>query len=426
MAGNVSLNTVTDGLVLYLDAANTKSLADVPSTNLIKNSQQFENWNKYQSTVSTDTTTAPDGTSTADTNIETSGLTGWRGVSQSVNDTISGQTYTFSIYAKNYNGRNIQMTVYDPPFYANFYYTNFNLQLGTTLNSYVNGNAVRTNSSIVSVGDGWYRCSVSGYIPNATQLQPYVMLLNSGNTVSYTGDGTSGVYLWGGQLEVGPVATTYIPTTTTSASRVPTWVDISKGGNNGTLVNNLTYNYSNGGSLVFDGVNDYVSVPSLANTSFPQNTGTISLWYNIDSSASAGSGPPIFDGFDTSRNHIFIRRDYNPPNTLQVTCISTTGSGTYVFNTNQIITLDAWHNIVITYITGVSSSVKVYVDGLLVNTGTISESSWRPTGQFVGFGSSNAFNTTKGKGSILQIYNRALSSSEVLQNYNAAKGRFGL
>jgi hypothetical protein len=423
MAGNVSLNTVTDGLVLYLDAANTKSLADVPSTNLIKNSQQFENWNKYQSTVSTDTTTAPDGTNTADTNIETSGLTGWRGVNQSVNDTISGQTYTFSIYAKNYNGRNIQMTVYDPPLYANFYYTNFNLQLGTTLNSYVNGNAVRTNSSMISVGDGWYRCSVSGYIPNATQLQPYVMLLNSGNTVSYTGDGTSGVYLWGAQLEVGPVATTYIPTTTISASRVPTWVDISKGGNNGTLVNNLTYNYSNGGSLVFDGVNDYVSVPSLANTSFPQDAGTISVWYNIDSTGQIATYPPIFDGYD-GRNHIFIRRTSNPLYTIQV--VFQDVSLAYRYNYVYLSTLDIWHNIVVTYVTGISSSVKFYIDGILINSGTISDSAWRPTQQFVGIGSIYATDTAKGKGSILQIYNRALSSSEVLQNYNAAKGRFGL
>ena len=426
MAGNVSLNTVTDGLVLYLDAANTKSLADVPSTNLIKNSQQLQFWNQYQSSVSANTTTAPDGTTTADTNIETSGLTGNRGVQQQLTGMTSGQTYTFSIYAKNFNGRNIELAVYEYPTYTNWYRSNFYLQSGTTSTISINsGSGFRTNTSMVNVGDGWYRCSVSGYITGATQLQPNINFINSANTTSYTGDGVSGVYLWGGQLEVGPVATTYIPTTSTSASRVPTWVDMTGNGNNGTLVNNLTYNYSNGGSLVFDGVTNYTTSPSLSGTSFPQNTGTISFWYNMDSNAPASTGLPIFDGYDNTRNHIFIRRYYISPYNLQVSCVSTTNGGTYVFVTNQIVSLGVWHNIVVTYVTGTNSSVKLYVDGILLNSGTISDSTWKPTGQFVGFGFP-LYAAFKGNGSVLQIYNRVLSLSEVQQNYNAVKGRFGL
>ena len=203
-----------------------------------------------------------------------------------------------------------------------------------------------------------------------------------------------------------------------------TWFDKSGYGNNGTLVNGPTFSSENGGSIVFDGTNDYVNVPSLVNTAFPQDTGTISIWYNIDSTGQSATVPPIFDGYDT-RNHIFIRRSSDPLlYTIQISFQDV--STAYRYTYNHLYTFDAWHNIVVTYITGTSSSGKVYIDGILVNSGTISDSAWRPTQQFVGIGSIYATDTTKGKGNNLMIYNRALSAEEVLQNYNATKGRFNL
>jgi len=415
MAGNVSLNTVTDGLVLYLDAANPKSLADVPSTNLLKYSQQIENWNKYQSSVSADTTTAPDGTNTADTNIETSGLTGNRGVQQQFTGMISGQTYTFSIYAKNFNGRNIQMTVYEYPGYINWYQSNFYLQSGTTLTWNGAGSGVRTNTSMVNVGDGWYRCSISGYITGATQLQPNINLINSGNTVSYTGDGVSGVYLWGGQLEVGPVATTYIPTTTTSASRVPTWVDISKGGNNGTLVNNLTYDYSNGGSLVFNGINNYVSLtynPSLTNQI------TVDIWVKLQSTTPFGTAWIV--GRESSYRMIYT-------NSIFTWVCGTVNNGWYT--TGTVVSAPSTptsgiYNVVGTYD---GSNLRIYLNGVLITTGSAISGNILNNGTYYLF-NSVAGSVDNGKGLIYntKLYNRALSASEVLQNYNATKSKFEL
>ena len=424
MAGNVSLNTVTDGLVMYLDAANTKSLADVPSRNLLLWSQQFDNWSKYQSTVSTDTTTAPDGTSTADTNIETSGLTGWRGVSQQLNGVTSGGTYTFSIYAKNYNGRNIQMTMYDVPSYANFYVASFNLQLGVIISSYDIGNGVLTNSSIVSVGNGWYRCSISGYIPNTTQVLPYVMLVNSGNTTSYTGDGVSGVYLWGGQMELGNVATTYIPTTTAAASRVPAWTDISKGGNNGTLTSGFTYNYSNGGSLVFDGVNNIVNIGPGTNYAYPYHT--YDIWVKT---------PGL--GLSMSQCGL-IAFDYG-----RYVTIDSTGNLRYTINWNGVTDVlfnavtatnslydNKWHNVVCSRGT---SLYTISIDGNLVVSGSNGGQPtwnglniWSSLTSRIGSNPNNNTYFLNGNISLVKVYNRQLSASEVLQNYNATKSRFGL
>ena len=420
MAGNVSLNTVTDGLVMYLDAANTKSLADVPSRNLLLWSQQFDNWSKYQSTVSTDTTTAPDGTSTADTNIETSGLTGWRGVSQQLNGVTSGGTYTFSIYAKNYNGRNIQMTVYDVPSYANVYTTNFNLQLGVIISSYDIGNGVLTNSSIVSVGNGWYRCSISGYIPNATQVLPYVMLLNSGNTTSYTGDGVSGVYLWGGQMELGNVATTYIPTTTAAASRVPAWTDISKGGNNGTLTSGLTYDYSNGGSLVFNGTSNYVNCGNILN--YTSGNFSFSYWIYVNSLTTnqSGQGPIIL-----FKGQYQVNGYYDQINTGGAIGFNTNTNGVVVGSGTGFGVILTGRTYNICY-TRNGSSIRVYVNGVDVTTysGThldpVSSSSNFLINSYGGTIFSNVRTYS------FSNYNRALSATEVLQNYNAAKSRFGL
>jgi len=419
MSFNYSPKVVNDSsLVMYLDAANTKSLADVPSQNLLTYSQQFDGWAQYQSTVSINTTTAPDGTSTADTNIETSGLTGWRGVSQLISGMTSGQTYTFSTYAKNFNGRNIQMAVYEHPNYVNWYFANFNLQSGTTSTISNIGSGVITNTSMVSVGNGWYRCSISGYIPSATELRPYIMLLNSGNTISYTGDGVSGVYLWGGQFEVGNVATTYIPTTTVPVSRIPTWADISKGGNNGTLTSGLTYNYSNGGSLVFDPTTSgYTQVNS---TILQDSGGTINIWFKPLGLPPSGFSSYIFAAFGTNSDRYYLIVNPNASFSVcrgnPIVCIG-----------GSVNTLNVWYNFTMTWN---STNFSRYLNGVqqgVTTSYTLSGGSGTVT-EFIIGGYRYPLGTQILNGYISQvsIYNRPLLSSEVLQNYNALKGRFGL
>lgn len=411
-AGGLSI--IKNGLILYLDASNTKSLADVPSINLLLNSQQFENWNKYQSSVSANTTTAPDGTTTADTNIETSGLPGNRGVQQQLPGMVAGQTYTFSIYAKNFNGRNIQMAVFNYSAYANSYSSNFNLQTGVIVSNGNSGNGVRTNSSIVSVGNGWYRCSISGYMTSVTQLQPNINLL-SGNTVSYTGDGVSGVYLWGGQFEVGPVATTYIPTTTVAVSRIPKWSDVSKGDNNGTLSSGLTYNYLNGGSLIFNSSgNTYTRVDS---TILNDSGGTINVWCYPTGVPSAGFSGYIVSTIGTNSDRFYV-------------LFTASGSFSLIRGNPAIgistgnLPLNVWYNVTFTW---TSSIINGYLNGIQFGVPTSYTASGNTTNFAIGSYMS-PFGTQGFTGNIAKtlIYNRALSSSEVQQNYNTTKSKFGL
>lgn len=406
---------VTSGLVLHLDAANVKSFKGEPTVNLAVGPLNING--AYGTTtgigsgagVTRTIGTLLNFTGEYNAGTITTSTASWVAYTTPIPGATTSNQFTTTWYLKAGSAYSVDIN-WGGAHTGNR--TNLTLDLITGVVTNISVSSGETYSVSQST-NGFYKISYSSTLQTGTLYYPQV-------------SPPIGSIIFGGiQIEAKSYATTFVNGTRgTTVETSGGWIDRSGNSNSGQILNGPTYNSLKGGSISFDGVNDYLPVPTLANIAFPQDTGTVAIWYNIDSSASAGSGPPIFDGYDNTRNHIFIRRDYNPPNTLQVTCVSTTGSGTYVFNTNQIITLDTWHNIVVTYTAGISSSVKVYIDGGLVNSGTISDSAWRPTGQFVGFGSPTNTNTTKGKGSIIQVYNRTLSPTEVLQNYNATKSRF--
>jgi len=122
---------------------------------------------------------------------------------------VSGTTYTFSCFAKSAERTQINL-LNNAGGGAN---ATFNLSAGTaTL-------GVGVSALIQNYGNGWYRCILT-YTPTTTaSFNVQIRLANASGNTSYTGTGTSGVYVFGAQLEVGSIATSYIPTTTTSATR---------------------------------------------------------------------------------------------------------------------------------------------------------------------------------------------------------------
>jgi hypothetical protein len=203
----------------------------------------------------------------------------------------------------------------------------------------------------------------------------------------------------------------------------------------GSLVNGVGYNNANGGAWVMDGADDFMRVSQLTGSNFPQATGTISFWYYVPSVGGNTdfSDKAIFDGYDTSgRNHFFIRNYYEAPNNIQVVGQLSGSGGAYVFAYNAFLPNDQWHNVVLTYTTGSNSSYQIYMDGTLKNSGTLgaNPSTFAPNGQYCGFGSGylggGAYAAMQGRYSSLSIYNRALTATEITQNFNAQRNRFNI
>jgi hypothetical protein len=175
------------------------------SVNLLTFTQEFDNaaWSKNAITVSANTTatTAPDGTSTADKFVENAS-TAVHNNAQTATVIIS-TAYTVSVYAKAAERTWLALDPVNPGISNNVTY--FDLANGV-----VGTNAAGNTASIVSVGNGWYRCIVTRTTTGAqTSLRVEAGIASADNTASYTGNGTSGIYVWGAQLEAASSASTY-------------------------------------------------------------------------------------------------------------------------------------------------------------------------------------------------------------------------
>ena len=187
-----------------------KSLNLQGGNNLLTYSQLFSNaaWTKTNSSISGTLVTAPDGTTTGSKLVEDT-ATSTHILLQTI--TTSATSYTFSVYAKQAERNWVCLNGFD--FGVGSNRTWFNLATGV-----VGTTASGTTASITSVGNGWYRCSITRTFISSASNQVQVNLANADNSASYTGDGTSGTYIWGAQLELGTVASAYTPTTTTAVT----------------------------------------------------------------------------------------------------------------------------------------------------------------------------------------------------------------
>ena len=179
-------------------------LIEQSSTNIALYSEQFNNavWVKTNATVVANSTTAPDGTSTADLIYPTFSVT-FAGAYQTV---LAGNT--ISIYSK-FSGISY-LYIVDKPGAAGAAW--FNLSTGTV------GTVIAGyTSSIQSVGNGWYRCTLTANTGTFNYFQ--IGLSNTDNSTSVTTSGTNGIYIWGAQDEALAFPTSYIPTTSAQVTR---------------------------------------------------------------------------------------------------------------------------------------------------------------------------------------------------------------
>jgi hypothetical protein len=225
-----------------------------------------------------------------------------------------------------------------------------------------------------------------------------VLCLDAANTLSYPGSGTA-------------------------------WNDLSGQGNSVTLINGPTFNLNNSGSLVFDGVNDYIQTPIQA----LDRPCTFSTWFYF-TSLTTNSGYNTFFGQDTDvsilRGRFYFQKsggnvDGGQLNKINFSLVKSDGS-IVVTNGLNVVQINTWYNYTAVLTT---TNISVYENGVIQNSTTNSDFFLSPNTNIIlnaAYYNNNIVDFWPGRSSIFHIYNRALSASEVLQNYEATKTRFGL
>jgi hypothetical protein len=213
---------------------------------------------------------------------------------------------------------------------------------------------------------------------------------------------------------------------TSYAGSGTTWSDLSGNENNGTLTNGVAYNST--GTMVFDGVNDYAILP-LNFINYPTlNTFTISLWYNST---------------QTNGGTIFAQQSSNLPDNpggwVPVVYLQSnglirvepfwTGASSNAILSSSSLNNGVWYNIVTTFN---GSLNQLFVNGIYNSQRTgLTLASYTSTYYYIigaGSAAGRSLGTNYFNGSIstFNFYNRVLSDSEIRQNFNALRGRYGI
>jgi len=223
------------------------------------------------------------------------------------------------------------------------------------------------------------------------------------------------------------------------------WTDLSGNGNTGTLTNGPTYDSANGGSIVFDGVNDFIGCGNILNFE-RTNPFTISVWFRTTKSGSFTStivgknklvtSPANYTGYQIGMNvntgnssdagkfgFVLVSGPFVNVSTnvmRKQTVTSTYNNGNWI---NGLVAYDGTSSI---------GGMLIYINGINVNTES-------PSGEATSLSSSIITNANfqvgardgtnqpfNGNISQVSIYNRSLTASEISQNFNAMRYRFGI
>jgi len=200
-----------------------------------------------------------------------------------------------------------------------------------------------------------------------------------------------------------------------------TWTDLSGNSNNGTLTNGPTHTgFSKTSSIEFDGVNDFVTTGNqldpIAYGLFADASSfwSVSSWFLPDTSnSSAGAITGKGGGTGAAATYVV----WETGTTLQVRL----RGGTILTITSSLTS--TWNEVTITWD---GSTAKAYLNGTFINDIAVGTAAKQVNNFCIGATANGIGIFYKGNVATTSVYNRGLTASEVLQNYNATKGRFGL
>lgn len=373
--------TITDGLVMAFDAANIKCFKGEPTVNLEANPINFSLWTSgATTTVTTNAGYSPDNKLNA-TRVVTTGF--WGSI---ISSPSNSTTYTWSIYLRSNTGANqtIQCFFEDNGDYA--------------------GTFVAVNFTVTPE---WGRFSITAISAAATSIPRFS--IRNGDLLA-----------WGIQLEQKSYMTAFVVGTrgTTVAAGGGAY-DLSRNGNNGEIVNGPTYNSANGGSVVFDGSDDYIDCGTGASITSLTNTLTVEAWIKT---ASPNSRMTIY-GNGYSGGGMMFGTSANTPGGLEVYY-----PGIYVaYSPASVLQANIWQHVAYTRRTSGTGTHSFYINGIsqtVIETANGGDAfTTSGTNRYIGLRSGVMFN---GNIASVRVYNIQLGSDEILRNYNALKGRFGI
>lgn len=387
-----SSKIVTDGLVFYYDMNNTqKSFKGAPTTNLV--TYPYANWsgsafnlgyNKQDLGATYTYVTGVDNPIDSPGVLQYyTGTGGYQYFSVPISVPSSG-TYNFSYYARIVKGAN------------NSAFNNSQIWRNVGV-----GDITPTGDWNPTMTNEWKRFSCYGAV--ATQLQFFPVhsgVLSANVTLQYCGF----------QLESGSINSTFV-----SGSRSNTQSIIDLTGQNIVTANSLTYAIDN--TFSFNGSSDLIIIPN--NTALDTNNPTIEVWVKPSTLNQ--------NGFWFEKGNVNSQYCLFQENT-QI-CFRTKPSGTYdsLYGASSVLSTTNYTHVVavktnsekIIYINGVKTYSKSYTDIITTTTDGMS------IGAYINSSGGIAY-YYNGSIASVKIYNRALSESEILQNFNAHRGRYGI
>jgi hypothetical protein len=213
---------------------------------------------------------------------------------------------------------------------------------------------------------------------------------------------------------------TYTPVTATV-------IDLTKNKITGTFTNGVDYNIFNGGSLVFDGTSSYITFGTNSNLNFGTGDFTIDCWYNLAATTPNDQG--ILNdiaGTFSSGSVLFKARQNSSGGKVSLQAYDFSSVGGRIVTSSTTIAASTWYNATVTRI---GNSFTLYINGRSESTGTFAGSMNfnNNNGTYIGYSILDAANGyLNGRIPNIKIYKgKGLTSTEVLQNYNATKSRYG-
>ena len=299
-------------------------------------------------------------------------------------------TYTYSIVYKNTSGYTHPNFMYRYEF--------------TSGGSYVTEGGVFDTAKQISLGDGWFWAwNTFTTQPTTAQLELYGFQYNYNvSDIWYT---ARVLVTPGDYTQLNPTFWPAVGTTRTS-----TQVFTDPLGTNTFTASNLTY--ASNGTIGFNGSSSVITSPN--NTALDTQTPTVEVWIRTNSLNQ--------NGFWFEKGTVNTQYSLFQEGTSIIWRMNIGGS-TNLTASSSLLNTSSWFQVVGTYTTGTR---VLYINGVAVNsdsqTGTIATNA---NGVTVGSYNSGAY-WYNGNIGVVRVYNRALSANEVMQNFNATRGRYGI